>query len=95
MWRKNVGPVDRAMRLTGGALVLILGVVVLDGLQGRVVGLVVSVLGVWFMFTGAVGRCPLYALLGISTLRGERTADDTIRAEDLMSTRGGGRTRAA
>lgn len=95
MWRKNVGPLDRAIRLTGGTLILILGVFSLSGLQGRLVGLVVAVFGVWFMVTGAIGRCPLYVLLGISTLREGQTAEGAIRSEDSLSTRGGSRPQAA
>lgn len=95
VWRKNVGPLDRAIRLTGGMLIVVLGVVPLSGLQGRLVGLLVAVFGVWFIVTGTIGRCPLYVLLGISTLREEQTAEGTIRSDDSMSTRGGGRPQAA
>ena len=74
MWRKNVGPVDRAIRMTGGILLLAVGPFLLDGLQGSVVGLVVGALGVWFIITGAIARCPLYVPFGISTLGEERDA---------------------
>lgn len=95
MWRKNVGAVDRAIRLTGGTLILVLGLFSLSGLQGRPVGLVVAAFGLWFMVTGAIGRCPLHVLLGISTLREGQTAEGTIRSEDSVSTREGGRPQAA
>ena len=69
MFRKNVGPVDRAIRLTGGAWFLAVGLFLLGGLQGTGVGLALAALGLWFMLTGAIGVCPLYVPFGISTLR--------------------------
>jgi Protein of unknown function (DUF2892) len=69
MWRKNIGPLDRAIRLAGGAVLFGAGLFLLGGLEASAVGIVVAALGLWFMVTGAIGRCPLYVLLGISTLR--------------------------
>lgn len=68
MWKKNEGPVDRAIRLVAGALVIVIGLLVLEGLQGSALGLVASAFGLWFIVTGAIGVCPLYVPFGISTL---------------------------
>jgi hypothetical protein len=68
MFRKNEGPVDRAIRLVGGAVLIVIGLTVLDGLDGSVLGIVVAAFGGWFAATGAIGWCPLYVPFGISTL---------------------------
>lgn len=75
MWQKNVGRLDRGIRLGGGALLIGAGLFLLNGLEASVLGIVVAALGLWFVFTGAIGRCPLYVLLGISTLREEKGAE--------------------
>jgi hypothetical protein len=67
MLRKNVGSVDRAIRLIAGAALLAVGLWLWGGLQGSAGGLVAAVFGLWFMLTGAVGFCPLYVPFGIST----------------------------
>jgi hypothetical protein len=68
MFRKNEGPLDRGIRLVGGAALVALGLTVWDGLDGSVLGIVVAAFGAWFVVTGAIGFCPLYVLLGIDTL---------------------------
>ena len=55
---QNVGPIDQAIRLIIGLVIIILGLS-LGSLWG-LVGLVLVV-------TGAVGRCPLYRLVGLNT----------------------------
>jgi hypothetical protein len=68
MWRKNEGPVDRAIRLFAGASLILISLSVLEGLQGSTLGLVAAAPGLWFVGTGAIGVCPLYVPFGISTL---------------------------
>jgi hypothetical protein len=68
MFRKNEGPLDRGIRLVGGAALIALGLAVWNGLDGSVFGIVVAAFGAWFMLTGAIGSCPLYVLLGTDTL---------------------------
>lgn len=72
MSRVNEGPLDRAIRIVGGAVAIALGLTLLDALDGSVLGIVVSAFGLWFVLTGAVGFCPLYVLLGIDTLPKKR-----------------------
>lgn len=69
MLRKNEGPVDRAIRVAAGALLIVVGLFVLDGQQASALGLVVAGFGAWLLATGAIGVCPAYIPLGISTLR--------------------------
>jgi hypothetical protein len=68
MFRVNEGPLDRAIRIVGGAVLLTLGLTVLDAFDGSGRGIIVSAFGGWFVLTGAIGFCPLYVLLGIDTL---------------------------
>jgi hypothetical protein len=69
MWGKNEGPVDRAIRLVAGASLIVIGLFLLEGLQGGALGLVATAFGLWFVATGAIGWCPLYVPFGISTSR--------------------------
>lgn len=71
---KNEGPVDRAIRVVVGVVLLPVGLLVLGGVQPSVVGLVVATLGLWVLVTGAIGRCPGYVPFGISTLEERRHA---------------------
>lgn len=61
---RNVGTVDRAVRVVVGVAALVWAFVtgVTSGL-----GLVLVVLAVVLIGTAAMGFCPLYRLLGIST----------------------------
>ena len=62
----NVGSIDRVVRIALGiALVAAAATGTLTGLA-LTIGLVVAVIAV---VTGAIGFCPLYYLLGISTAR--------------------------
>ena len=59
MFKRNVGSVDRALRIVLGLALLALVVVGPKTLWG-LVGLVP-------LLTGAVGSCPAYTLLGLKT----------------------------
>lgn len=69
MFHRNEGTVDRAIRLTLGAVLLPTGLLVLDGLQGGAVGLVLSAIGLFGLVSGTTGFCPLYLPFGFSTAR--------------------------
>lgn len=60
---RNVGPLDRAIRLVIGVLIL--------GLYGALDSpwKYLTLLGLVPLGTALVGSCPLYSLLGISTRR--------------------------
>jgi len=64
---KNMGTVDRVVRLAVAAVVALLY------LTGNISGLTAVVLGlvaVVFVLTSVVSFCPLYPLLGLSTRKG-------------------------
>jgi Protein of unknown function (DUF2892) len=71
MFPKNEGPLDRAIRVVAGIVLLAIGLSVLGGLGASVLGIVVAAFGGWFTLTGAVGVCPLYVPFGIDTHRGK------------------------
>lgn len=59
---KNVGTVDRVVRVVGGSALLSLFVVAPDS-PYRWFG----VLGAVFVVTGLASRCPIYSVIGVST----------------------------
>ena len=68
MFPKNEGPLDRAIRIVAGVLLLPGGLFLLDGLDGAIGGLVVAAVGLMSLVTGATGRCIIYIPFGINTL---------------------------
>jgi hypothetical protein len=58
--KKNIGAMDKWIRVGSGALILVLGLVFKSWW-----GLV----GLLPLVTGLVGNCPLYTLLGMSTCK--------------------------
>ncbi len=64
MLRKNVGDVDRALRVVAGAGMIVTAVVVEAGARW-----IVGAIGVMLLVTGLVRWCWLYVPLGISTVR--------------------------
>ncbi|MEZ5184421.1 MAG: DUF2892 domain-containing protein [Candidatus Nanopelagicales bacterium] len=60
----NESSVDRIIRLVAGVVALIAAFAVGLGSLG---GIVLAVIGVVLLVTAAVGFCPLYRVLGIST----------------------------
>ncbi len=63
--KQNESNIDRIIRAVAGIALLYLGFGVLSGAWGIVSGIVGAVL----LLTGAIGFCPLYALLKLSTLK--------------------------
>ncbi len=59
MFKRNVGSVDRALRIVLGLALLALVVVGPKTLWG--------LLGLVPLLTGAIGSCPAYSLLGLKT----------------------------
>jgi hypothetical protein len=60
----NEGTWDRALRIMLGVVLLYLG---LGGVVTGAAGTALAIVAVLPLLTGAIGWCPLYALLGIST----------------------------
>ena len=59
----NEGTVDRVIRGVVGAILLVVGLVLVKG----TIGIVLDVLGAILLVTGIVGFCPLYTLFGMNT----------------------------
>lgn len=70
---KNVGIVDRTLRVLIGALAAVIGLGVLlpspDSAPAGALGVALVALGVDFVYTGLTGYCPLYHRLGWSSFR--------------------------
>ena len=62
----NESNVDRIIRAVAGVVLLFLG---FGGVLSGGLAVVADVLGVILLLTGAVGFCPIYALLKLSTLK--------------------------
>jgi len=71
LYRRNVGRLDRWIRVTVGSVLLTAGLLLMwlghDGSSGPTLAL----LGLAGLMSGVTGRCPLYVPFGISTLCGE------------------------
>jgi Inner membrane protein YgaP-like, transmembrane domain len=69
LYRRNVGGLDRGIRLVLGAPLAAAGLFVAGGTQGVPVGIILALVGLVGVLTGITGRCPLYVPFGISTAR--------------------------
>lgn len=72
MFKRNVGILDRIVRVALGIVLLPTGLFWLGGLQGTVLGLVITGFGLLPLITGLTGFCPLYIPFGINTLEKEQ-----------------------
>lgn len=59
MFKTNVGGIDRVLRISIGALLVVLAALGLIGVWGWI--------GVVPLLTGLTRRCPLYSLIGLNT----------------------------
>ena len=66
MFRFNEGPLDRALRISAGVVLLWLGV--FSGFLTAPLTFVAAGFGVLMFATGTFGVCPLYNVLGFSTV---------------------------
>lgn len=71
--KTNVGPLERLIRVTGGGLLAVVGIVLLLALDQSwwtaTIEVAAILLGIDFLYTGITGYCPLYHRLGWSTAR--------------------------
>lgn len=83
MFRRNVGGIDRVLRVTLGPILLVAGLFLLTGTSR--IGLVVAVVGLLALLTGIARFCVLYIPFGISTARpGRPTIRQTCDCELWM-----------
>ena len=80
MFKRNEGIIDRTLRVILATVLLLVGLFWLGGLQGSVLGLVVTGFALLPLLTGLTGFCPLYVPLGISTLEKEKELMDKCRS---------------
>jgi len=66
--KHNMGTVDRILRAVVG---IILGYLIFTGKVEGVLAVVLGIFGVMLLVTSAIGYCPPYTLLGISTCKCE------------------------
>jgi hypothetical protein len=64
--KKNVGNTDRIIRIVV-ALVIAALLFTQTVLISSVLGIILAVVGVIFLFTGAVSWCAIYSVIGVST----------------------------
>lgn len=64
--KMNESIVDRVIRAVAGVVLLYLG---LGGVLSGALAVTADVLGAVLLLTGAIGFCPLYAMLKFSTLK--------------------------
>ena len=62
--KKNVGQIDRILRV---ALAILVGILYFTGVISGTWAIILGILAVVLLVTGLVGTCPLYMLLGTST----------------------------
>ena len=61
--KRNIGSIDRVLRVLAGIALVVVGFAVLGG----TVGIVVGVIGLIPLATGLIGWCPLYSLFKLKT----------------------------
>ncbi len=69
LYQRNVGGLDRAIRLALSAPLVAAGLFLAGGIRGELLGVLVALVGLVALVTGTTGRCPLYVPFGISTAR--------------------------
>jgi Protein of unknown function (DUF2892) len=67
MLRRNVGGIDRVLRVVFGVVLLPTGLALAAG--GHPLAWTATIIGVLLLASGVLGFCPPYVLLGISTAR--------------------------
>ena len=67
MFKKNVGGLDRALRLIVGVAMALVGLFPLGGWRGNSTGIDVALFALVPLVTGLIGFCGIYVPFGIST----------------------------
>ncbi|MCB4790855.1 MAG: DUF2892 domain-containing protein [Elusimicrobia bacterium] len=62
--KKNIGSLDRLIR---AMLAVIIGILLFKGILTSSIALILGILAVLLLITSAIGFCPLYKLIGISS----------------------------
>ena len=75
--KKNVGGIDRVLRLIIGVVLVIVGPLLFCGVWSWVL----TIIGVVLLLTAAIGYCPPYAIFGISTCKVKTEPEPEPKAE--------------
>ncbi len=76
MFKRNVGILDRIVRVGLGMVLLLMGLLLLVVLHANILGLLTAGFGVLGLITGFTGVSVLYLPFGISTLEKEKELMD-------------------
>ncbi len=95
LYRRNVGGLDRKIRLLLGVPAIAVGLFVAGGMRGELLGILVGLVGLVSLLTGITARCPMYVPLGISTARRGGAGDRAADRQDVQEPRRRGTERAA
>ena len=71
IFRRNVGGIDRVVRVAVGAILFAIGLVGFS--RSNTHALEFSLLGLFIMAMAGIGFCPLYLPFGISTAKGRQS----------------------
>ncbi len=87
MLTKNMGWLDRSVRVVAGTALLLTGIWWLGGAQGDPAGIGITAYAIVPIVTGATGYCPGYIPFGISTRRnrGATSALDAVEASARLA----------
>ena len=66
--KKNMGTIDRVIRFL---IAVVVAVLYFTGQISGTAAVILGILAVVFLLTSAAGTCPLYAPIGLSTLKSE------------------------
>ncbi len=66
---KNVGSVDRGFRVVIGIVAVVLALTWFQVMDGSLAGLITGGIGITLLLTAAIGTCPLYVPLKVSTCK--------------------------
>ena len=72
MFKKNLGRLDRTVRIIVGMALALIGLFPLGGWWGNSAGIDVALFALWPLVTGLVGFCGIYVPFGISTREEKR-----------------------
>jgi hypothetical protein len=67
--KRNMGLIDRIIRIT---FAVIVGLLFFTGQLTGIAAIILGILSVVFLITGALGLCPLYLPLNLSTRKGDK-----------------------
>ena len=68
---KNVGSVDHGFRAVVGIVALVLALIWFQVMDGNLAGLIAGSIGIILLLTAAIGTCPRYVPLKVSTCKPE------------------------